>query len=238
MRTTSHEACAEAAASVDAGFALLFFSQELFDAQSLASAWRRHAGHLSYAGCSTAGEITPGGLEEGQALAILLPAASFSAVSTMVRDITSSGMETIANEVEQLKLRLYGRTGKMGGGEVFALCFIDGLSYSEESVTSAIHWGLDDIPLIGGSAGDDLQFETTTLISDGVVASDCGDHRACRHRHSLPRLQDREFRADRRQAGRHRLRSRSPDRARVQRQHRGGSLRLGGRRRARPADAR
>ena len=29
------------------------------------------------------------------------------------------------------------------------------------------------MPLIGGSAGDDLKFETTTLICDGIVDSDC-----------------------------------------------------------------
>jgi hypothetical protein len=55
---------------------------------------------------------------------------------------------------------------------VFALCLIDGLSYAEEAVTSAIHWQLDDIPLIGGSAGDDLKFESTALVSNGEVSGD------------------------------------------------------------------
>jgi len=165
-------AVADAASATNAGFALLFFSQSLFDASDLVAAWRRHASGLAYAGCSTAGEITPAGLEEGQALAILFPSATFAAQSTMIREINSAGMETIASEVEQLKLKLYGHTGKSGGA-AFALCFVDGLSYSEEAVTSAIHWGLDDIPLIGGSAGDDLKFEATTLVSNGVVASDC-----------------------------------------------------------------
>src|SRR5690606_502678 len=57
-------------------------------------------------------------------------------------------------------------------GNTFALCFIDGLSHAEEATTSAIHWALDDIPLIGGSAGDDLKFETTRLICNGRVTSD------------------------------------------------------------------
>ena len=47
------------------------------------------------------------------------------------------------------------------------------MSFAEEAVTAAFHRALDDIPLIGGSAGDDLRFETTTLISNGRVASDC-----------------------------------------------------------------
>ena len=167
------KAVAEEAAALDAGFALFFFSQALVSAQTLSEELRKQAPFLVYAGCSTAGEITPAGLEEGQALAVLFPSKSFKAVSTMIHDLSSSGMNTIADEVEQLKLTLYGRNRTARSGNVFALCFIDGLSYAEEAVTSAIHWALDDIPLIGGSAGDDLKFETTTLISNGQMASDC-----------------------------------------------------------------
>jgi hypothetical protein len=167
------KAVAEEAAAHDAGFALFFFSQALVSAQTLSEELRKQAPFLVYAGCSTAGEITPAGLEEGQALAVLFPSKSFKAVSTMIHDLSSSGMNTIADEVEQLKLTLYGRNRTARSGNVFALCFIDGLSYAEEAVTSAIHWALDDIPLIGGSAGDDLKFETTTLISNGKMASDC-----------------------------------------------------------------
>ncbi|CDX12406.1 conserved hypothetical protein [Mesorhizobium sp. ORS 3324] len=129
-----------------------------------------HAPSLAYAGCSTAGEITPQGLEEGHVLALLLPKASFSTASTMVENLSSSGMDRITGEVASLRRLLRGRAGR--AKSVFALCLIDGLSYAEEAVTSAIHWGLDDIPLIGGSAGDDLKFETTRLISNGKVASD------------------------------------------------------------------
>ena len=105
-------------------------------------------------------------------LAMLFPSTLFSVVSTMVDDLSSSGMDRITGEVEALRRSLCAKTEGGQAGSTFALCFIDGLSYSEEAVTSAIHWGLDDIPLIGGSAGDDLKFETTRLISDGRVTSD------------------------------------------------------------------
>ncbi|TIQ54099.1 MAG: hypothetical protein E5X61_07425 [Mesorhizobium sp.] len=167
------QAVAAEAAAIDAGFALLFFSQSLVDAAALSDALKINAPALAYAGCSTAGEITPRGLEEGQILALLLPSASFSVASTMVDSLSSSGMDRITGEVGALRRSLQGRVGYERTNTTFALCFIDGLSYAEEAVTSAIHWGLDDIPLIGGSAGDDLKFETTRLISNGKVASDC-----------------------------------------------------------------
>ena len=103
---------------------------------------------------------------------MLFPAGTFTAVSTMVHDLGTSGMDGIAGQVAALRRRLQATTGRPRSGNIFGLCLIDGLSYAEEAVTSAIHWGLDDIPLIGGSAGDDLKFETTTLISNGIVASD------------------------------------------------------------------
>lgn len=166
-------AVADEASSIDAGFALLFFSQSLMDARSLCEALKRHAPGLAYAGCSTAGEITPTGLEDGHVVAMLFPQRSFTAVSAMVRNLSSSGMDHIAGEVEELRRTLHARTSAIDTGNVFALCLIDGLSYAEEAVTSAIHWGLDDIPLIGGSAGDELKFETTTLISNGQAGGDC-----------------------------------------------------------------
>ncbi|RWB77597.1 MAG: hypothetical protein EOQ50_05985 [Mesorhizobium sp.] len=165
-------AIAAEAAIVDAGFALLFFSQGLVDAAALAQALKAYAPSLAYAGCSTAGEITPQGLEEGHILALLLPSASFSTVSVMVENLSSSSMDSITGEVAALRRLLRERIGHDRSKGIFALCFIDGLSYAEEAVTSAIHWGLDDIPLIGGSAGDDLKFETTRLMANGRVASD------------------------------------------------------------------
>lgn len=165
-------AVASEAAAINAGFALVFFSQSLVEAGALSRALSAYAPALHHAGCSTAGEITPQGLEEGHMLAMLLPSASFTAVSAMVDNLSSSGMDRITGEVEALRRTLRGRLGCAQTGNTFALCFIDGLSYAEEAVSSAIHWGLDDIPLLGGSAGDDLKFETTRLISNGRVTSD------------------------------------------------------------------
>ncbi|TSE13194.1 hypothetical protein C1D09_005340 [Mesorhizobium intechi] len=165
-------AVASEAAAIDAGFALVFFSQSLIEAGALSRALSAYAPGLHHAGCSTAGEITPQGLEEGHMLAILLPSASFTAVSAMVDNLSSSGMDRITGEVEALRRTLRARVGGERTSNTFALCFIDGLSYAEEAVSSAIHWGLDDIPLLGGSAGDDLKFETTRLISNGRVTSD------------------------------------------------------------------
>ena len=211
------QAIARMARAHDCGFAYLFHSLTAFDTHALAAAIRMHAPGLAHAGCTTAGEMLPSGISDGEALAILLPRERFTVVSAMIDNIGSTSMDGIAATVERLKRELAEATAGRPGLGRFALCLIDGMSFAEEAVTAAFHWALDDIPLIGGSAGDDLRFQTTTLISNGHVETDCGHHRPDRDRRSLPRLQDRELRADRRKAGRHRVGSRSAHRARIQR---------------------
>ncbi len=55
------------------------------------------------------------------------------------------------------------------GGQRFAISLIDGLANAEETVIAAIGFGLDGVPLVGGSAGDELTFSETALIHDGQV---------------------------------------------------------------------
>ncbi len=149
--------------------ALLFFSLDACDAENLNAAVSAAAPGLAVIGCSTSGEITPDGIAAGHLLAILLPACHFTVVSATIPRVATAGMDMIAGEVDRLKRRLAEATGARPGQARFALCLIDGMSFAEERVTAALNWALSDIPLIGGSAGDDLRFERTRLISDGRV---------------------------------------------------------------------
>ena len=113
------------AQAVGADFALVFFSQSLIDAATLAEALARHAPTLRHAGCSTAGEITPQGLEEGHMLAILFPSPAFVTAGIMVRGLSTSPIDGITGDVEALRRNLQARLGEEEDRNVFALCFID-----------------------------------------------------------------------------------------------------------------
>jgi hypothetical protein len=152
----------------EAGFALIFHSPSTFAPADIARSMAAEAPALSHAGCTSAGEITPDGVGDGDAIALLFPARNFTIVSTMIEDITSSGLHTIAGEVERLVRAL---DAQASGVNRFAMCLIDGMSFAEEKVTAAIHWALDDIPLVGGSAGDDMRWQSPVLFHEGVVRS-------------------------------------------------------------------
>ncbi|HEV7251544.1 MAG TPA: FIST N-terminal domain-containing protein [Mesorhizobium sp.] len=159
------------ALAAEASFASIFFSHEFCEAPHLAEALRRNAPGLRYAACSTAGEVSPDGYAAGHILAVLFSDARFAVKATMFDALGSRSMDDMAARVAELRREAEACDGA-GRGSLFALLLIDGLSRAEEAVTSALHWGLDDIPLVGGSAGDDLRFEKTTLILDGRTASD------------------------------------------------------------------
>jgi hypothetical protein len=156
----------------EAGFAFIFHSPSLFTSDAIEAAMRKHAPGLAHAGCTTAGEITPEGIGDGEALALIMPAAHFTVRSALIEDISTSGMHLVADEVERL-IRELDECGDGGPGRHrFAMCLIDGMSFAEEAVTAAIHWALDDIPLVGGSAGDDLKWQKPVLFHNGTVRSD------------------------------------------------------------------
>jgi hypothetical protein len=68
---------------------------------------------------------------------------------------------------QALLQRLEGKAPQAGPDNSFALMLIDGLSVREEPVAHALQYALGKIPLIGGSAGDDLKFARTGIFCNG-----------------------------------------------------------------------
>ena len=150
-------------------FALIYFSKSGCTPATVIEMMNRAAPDLPYAACSTAGEITPAGLVDGELVAILFPKDIFHIQSCEVAKPDETNMEAIISQVAELKSDFVNSEEVMAGHTSFAMCLMDGMSYKEEAITAAMHWGLDDIPLLGGSAGDDMNFSETTLISNGQL---------------------------------------------------------------------
>ena len=156
--------------SLERWFACVFFSDRSLDATVLAARLQAECPGLEVTGCSTAGEITPEGILDGDILFVLFPRETFT-ISTLVIDDLVGGMGEIAAKVSSLRESHAGIASSTDHDRKFALCFIDGMSNAEESVTAAIFWGLDDIPLIGGSAGDHMEFRKTFVLAGGSATS-------------------------------------------------------------------
>lgn len=115
-------------------------------------------------GCSTAGEVGPLGMMQGGVVMIAFPENGFRVLSEVIPAMDEAGVEKASEIARRLKTQIIIGSSKSARDNVFAIALIDGLSNKEESLIAAIHWALDDIELIGGSAGDGLAFRQTSLI--------------------------------------------------------------------------
>lgn len=164
------EAVASIAAALDlskAGQLLVFFSPAL-SAVELSRALSANFDGIPVAGCSTAGQISPDGFSDAGLLAVAFPKRGFRVVSRVLQDVHGLTVERGTEIVRELRAQLDHSANGLGLHR-FALCFIDGLSNSEEMIVSALSWALDDIPLAGGSAGDNLRFDRTALLHNGQI---------------------------------------------------------------------
>lgn len=155
----------------ETGFLLVFFSSA-YDARELAGALRSLLPGVPVAGCSTAGEISSAGLSEGGLVAIAFPRDGFDVVSTVIPEVSRLSVDRGSEVVARLKGDLQRRRPDAKPGRTFALSLIDGLCLREEAVVSAIDWALGEVPLVGGSAGDDLAFRATALLHGDTVHTD------------------------------------------------------------------
>lgn len=115
-------------------------------------------------GCSTAGEVGPLGMMQGGIVMIAFPEAGFRVLSEVIPGADQAGVERASEIARRLKTQMILGSNRAVRDNVFALALIDGLSNKEEALIAAIHWSLDDIELVGGSAGDGLAFQRTQLI--------------------------------------------------------------------------
>ncbi len=161
-----------AAALDDAGAActMVFASPDL-DREVLANAFRAHLRADRVIGCTTAGEIGPGGLGAGGLVGFTLPASDFRVVHACIPNVRALRFADGEALVRELRDRLAAGGVTPTGRNTFAVLLIDGLSAREEVVVSATSSALRDIPLAGGSAGDGLRFHEAAVYADGAFRS-------------------------------------------------------------------
>lgn len=157
--------------SEPAAVALIYYSVEAVSPNFIINFLKTHCSDLNYSGCSTCGEISPQGIQDCGAVAVLLPQSKFTVLSHAIENVHRAGMSRIAQKAADQRILFEELCDDSNAQNTFAITLIDGLTESEEAVTAALHRGLGDIPLIGGSASDGLNFKKTTQLCNGKVYS-------------------------------------------------------------------
>ena len=167
----SREATREVAERIEAATAdlnFLFVSSKK-DLREVARAWRDADAGPTIA-CTTAGEIWHGGGHVKDSVA----GASLRGVRADVWSLPDLENFDLP-DAERLHEQMRGFLDACQPHEtVVAVVVLDGLSRSEERVVASIQHVLGAIPMVGGSAGDDLGFERTLVLGDGEFRENTG----------------------------------------------------------------
>ncbi len=149
---------------------IAYFSTD-YDAEALVAALMAAFPGVPISGCSTAGAITPGGLIDDGVLLIAFPESGFAVHCGVVENISEFGVERATDLARRLKNRL-SVNDLARRSSSFAMILVDGTSNTEESIVAAVHWAIESVPLIGGSAGDGLTFRGALVVHEGRVLAD------------------------------------------------------------------
>ncbi len=169
--TDEDRAVRELAAAIDqpgAGLGV-FFCSSRYDLDRLATALNARF-ECPLLGCTSAGELSSaGGVQEGGIVGVTLSGGDITARVRMISDLHA----LTGDRAEALGRELLGEEGGIQTPKPsFGLILLDGLSQAEEKTIATLHSTLKGLPIVGGSAGDDLRFETTHVFAEGRFEQD------------------------------------------------------------------
>jgi hypothetical protein len=146
---------------------VIFFCSPQYDLDELAAAIKELDFACPVIGCTTAGEITAesGYMQDG------IVGASLSSDELLVHPRLIRALDKFGHaEAERFAQNLHQNlslSAEFNSNRMFGMLLVDGLSMMEEKLIASIYNQLRVVPIIGGSAGDDLQFEKTFVYWEG-----------------------------------------------------------------------
>jgi hypothetical protein len=151
---------------------VLFFCSSDYELHALGAELNRLFPGVPVAGCTTAGEIGPAGCLDRSLCGVSFARGEFVATVGRIGGLRQfdAGAGHAFAQAQLQKLESLAPQARPENS--FALLLIDGLSVREEPVTRALQEGLGRLPLIGGSAGDDLRLIRTHVFCDGGFHAD------------------------------------------------------------------
>jgi hypothetical protein len=115
--------------------------------------------------CTTAGEIGANGFQHGGLVAMSLKSPLIHAETWSFDVASGADVGRVAAAVDRQLLAMPSDQQAAG------ILLIDGLSRHEEHAVAALYAHLGELPIVGGSAGDDLAFASTAVLDGDTFRS-------------------------------------------------------------------
>lgn len=143
-------------------------------------------------GCTTAGEISPpAGFSSNSFVAMAVTSPRLRLVSYLIDGIDTFSL--LQNQKLQRRVADDFPENTNGSSNRFGLMLIDGMSYNEEQIIDTVTASLAPLPIIGGSAGDDLRFSETFIYSGGTFQSNAATLTVVETSHPFKPFQTQHF---------------------------------------------
>lgn len=170
MKSDAYEAVIEAASRLSRRaicFVLVFIPESL-NKSEVAGALNQILPYTQAFGCSSGGQITPDGYADDALLIVAFPRTHFRCASALFHPLKPVSIEDTARQAKTLAERF----SHTANWRRFALIMADGLSKQEDMLAAALEFGLGDMPVFGGSAGNGLRFDVTYVLHNGKMYED------------------------------------------------------------------
>lgn len=153
---------------------VLFFAGNNYDFEVLTVKMKEAFPNAEVVGCTTAGEISKNCLTKNSVSAMSIASNDFKTATAIIKDISTAPVlyrDELIKAFEKTGSRLQDASNIKN---MFCFTLMDGLSAGEEKALSVINsiFKQDDFPLLGGSAGDGLDFKITKICYNGKVYTD------------------------------------------------------------------
>ncbi len=125
-------------------------------------------------GCTTAGEIDTDGYAKNSISAISFNKTLFNVTTAYYPNLSNLEYASWTDLTVKTHSQHNSKYRLLDDSKTFGLLLIDGMTKHEEPLTRVISNALSKIPIAGGSAGDELHYENTYLLSNGNLNSDAG----------------------------------------------------------------
>ncbi len=151
---------------------VVFFCSNDYDLVRLSDAMRSCFDGIDVVGCTTAGEISPIGYVAGGITAIGFPSRYFAVEAALVTNLADFSFSDTQSLVHQMLDDCNACQVAPVKGHTFALTLLDGLSVQEERLLQLLNAHLGSIPLLGGSAADNMRHRKTHVYFNGQFHND------------------------------------------------------------------
>ncbi|MGA3209592.1 MAG: FIST N-terminal domain-containing protein [Syntrophales bacterium] len=150
--------------------AVIFFCSSKYNMDVLGRELAKHF-DCPLIGCTTAGELSTFGFQEEGIVGASLSSKELRIHRYTITPLSRFSLSEAGKMASTIRTHLSLAEG-FDRKRMFGFILIDGLSMLEETTIASLYTSCEGIPIIGGSAGDDLDLKKTYIYDNGQFISD------------------------------------------------------------------